>query len=91
MADFPSRTMSREDSKLSMSAFERVDKEFGGVEGHSFDLMSLDSNVMKNKDGFSLPHFTPFPSPHSNGVNVFSQDLRVFRPCPILMSSRHFL
>ncbi|CAH3031915.1 unnamed protein product, partial [Pocillopora meandrina] len=78
VAGFPSRTMPRVDSKLSISAFERVDKEFGGVEGHSFDLMSLDSNVMKNKDGFSLPHFTPFPSPDSNGVNVFSQDLRVF-------------
>ena len=78
VADFPSRTMSRVDSKLSMSAFEMVDKEFGGVEGHSFDLMSLDSNVMKNKDGIPLPHFTPFPSPDSNGVNVFSQDLREF-------------
>ena len=63
VADFPSRTMSRVDSKLSMSAFEMVDKEFGGVEGHLFDLMSLDSNVMKNKDGIPLPHFTPSSKP----------------------------
>lgn len=37
--------------------------------------MSLDSNVMKDKMGNSLPHFTPVPSPESSGVNLFAQDL----------------
>ena len=32
------------------------------------------SNVIE--DGKPLPHFTPYPSPASVGVDVFSQDLR---------------
>ena len=50
-------------------------KEFGGPEGHTFDLMALDSNAMKDKSGNILPHFTPDPSPGSSGVNLFAQDL----------------
>ena len=42
---------------------------------HSFDLMALDSNVQLNKLGSPLPHFTPWPTPLSNGVNLFAQDL----------------
>lgn len=44
-------------------------------EGHSCDLMALDSNVMKDLLGNPLPHFTPSSSPGSSGVNLFSQDL----------------
>ena len=37
--------------------------------------MALDSNMMTDRDGFPLPHFTQHPSPQSCGVNVFAQDL----------------
>ena len=37
--------------------------------------MALDSNTMMGKDGLHLPHFSPFLSPCSQGVNLFSQDL----------------
>ena len=74
-ADAPSRQLSRLDSKVSASAFSVLDEAFGGEFGHSFDLMALDSNVPRGRNGFPLPHFTPSPSPHSDGVNLFSQDL----------------
>ena len=74
-ADAPSRRLSRTDSKLSAEAFVAVDHAFGGVTGHSFDLMALDSNAVMRKDGKPLPHFTPHPSPCSAGVNLFCQDL----------------
>lgn len=74
-ADAPSRRLSSLDSQLSPTLWEYVQKEFGGKYGHSCDLMSLDSNAMKDGNGRSLPHFTPFPSPESSGVNVFAQDL----------------
>ena len=47
--------------------------------GHSFDLMALDLNAMRGKDGLPLPHLSPFPSPCSEGVNLFCQDLRSAR------------
>ena len=34
---------------------------FGGPGGHTFDLMALDSNAMKDTSGDSLPHFTLGP------------------------------
>ena len=71
----PSRRLSRTDSKLSAEAFVAVDHAFGGVTGHSFDLMALDSNAVMRKDEKPLPHFTPHPSPCSAGVNLFCQDL----------------
>ena len=37
--------------------------------------MALDSNSMTDAHGYSLPHFTPIPSPRSSGVNLFTQDL----------------
>ena len=52
-----------------------VDHAFGGVTGHSFDLMALNSNAVMGKDGKPLPHFTPHQSPCSAGVNLFCQDL----------------
>ena len=74
-ADAPSRYLSAADSKLSDDLWSYVQKEFGGEVGHSVDLMSLDSNAMRDKSGKSLPHFTPFNSPDSSGVNLFAQDL----------------
>ena len=69
-ADAPSRRLSVFDNKLS----EQVQEEFGGDKGHSCDLMSIDSNAMKELMGNSLRHFTPVPSPESAGVNLFAQD-----------------
>ena len=59
-ADAPSRRLSRSDLKLSDDFFVMVDKAFGGPKGHSFDLMALDSNAIRGKDGLSLPHSPPF-------------------------------
>ena len=42
---------------------------------HTFDLMAADSNVMKDRDGNSLPHFTRTFSLESAGVNLFAQDI----------------
>ena len=35
--------------------------------------MSLDSNVQRKTDGSPLPHYTPWPTAGSAGVNVFAQ------------------
>lgn len=48
----------------------------GEENGHSLDLMALDSNAIRDKQGRTLPHFIPYPTSVSAGVNVFSQDLR---------------
>ena len=74
-ADAPSRRLSYSDSKLSDGLWQIVQKEFGGREGHTCDLMALDSNSMTDAHGYPLPHFTPIPSPGSSGVNLFTQDL----------------
>lgn len=74
-----SRRLSRSVSKLSDDAIVMVGQAFGGKTGHFFDLMALDSNAMRGKDGLPLPHFSPFPSPCSKGVNIFCQDLRSAR------------
>ena len=74
-ADGPSRRLSRLDSKLSDESWGLVEQTFGGTSGHSFDLMALDSNAAIGRSGSLLPHFTPFPSPDSRGVNLFSQNL----------------
>ena len=74
-ADGPSRHMSRLDSKVSEKAWCLIERAFGGPRGHSIDLMALDSNAVVSNDGCPLPHFTPCPSPNSQGVNLFAQDL----------------
>lgn len=63
------------DCQLTEDVWQIIQKEFGGPGGHTFDLMALDSNAMKDKSGNRLPHFTPGPSPGSSGVNLFAQDL----------------
>ena len=42
---------------------------------HTFDLMSLDSNCCRDRDGNSLSHYTPWPTPNSSGTNVFAQPI----------------
>ena len=39
----------------------------------TLDLLWLDSNVQLDRVGRLLPHFTPYPTPGSAGVDVFSQ------------------
>jgi hypothetical protein len=77
-ADVPSRRLSAMDSQLTGSVWQVVQKEFGG-EGHTCDVMALDSNAMLDCFGNRLPHFTPYPTPESAGVNVFAQDLTSHR------------
>ena len=95
-ADAPSRSISKMDAMLSPLAWARVQQLFGGVHGHSFDLM-LDSNAMRDAQGNVLPHFTPFPSPLSAGCNLFSQTLSsgenyyVFPPIGMVASVIAFL
>ncbi|KAK3745980.1 hypothetical protein QZH41_014655 [Actinostola sp. cb2023] len=54
-------------------AWARVQSNFGGIRGHSVDLMALDTNAQQDLSGQPLPHFTPFPTPESAGVNLFAQ------------------
>ena len=60
---------------LSKHCWDIVKTEFGGLSGHNLDLMALDSNVRRDKQGTPLRHFTPYPMPGSAGVNVVNQDL----------------
>ena len=71
-----SRKLTASDSILAQLARVKVQKLFGGPRGHSLDLMSLDSNAQCDRDGKPLPHFAPYPTPASAGVDVFSQGLR---------------
>ena len=71
-ADKPSRTLSDIDCSLNTSTWQEVERFFGP---HSFDLMSLDSNCQKDRHGAPLPHFTPWSTPESSGVNAFSKPL----------------
>ena len=70
-ADYYSRKLTRSDAILSATSWGVVQEEFGGPSGHNFDLMAYDSNVQHNLKGALLPHFTPFLTPCSAGVNLF--------------------
>ena len=72
IADAPSRTLSDIDCSLSEEAWARVQARFGP---HTFDLMSLDSNCRRGRDGNLLPHYSRRPTPYSLGVNVFAQPI----------------
>lgn len=72
-ADCHSRRLSALDCMLTREKFETIEKRFGP---HSVVLMSLDSNCMISQvNGKPLRHFTPYPTPLSAVVNVFSQDI----------------
>ena len=75
-ADHPSRRLSPADSKLAQHLWLRLQSHpcFGASDGHSVDLMALDSNAQSDGDGAILPHFTPYPTPLSSGVDFFGQD-----------------
>ena len=69
IADAPSRTLSDIDCSLSEEAWARVQAWFGP---HTFDLMSLDSNCRRGRDGSLLPHYSPWPTPYSLGTNLMN-------------------
>ena len=60
----------------SPNYWNKVQDLFGGPSGHNLDLMPLDSNVQRDRFGEQFPHFTPYPTPGSVGVDVFSQNLQ---------------
>lgn len=72
LADFPFRKISDMDCMSSERAWGQVERPFGP---HTFDLMSLDSNCQHDGTGQCLPHFTPYATLCSSGVNVFVQSL----------------
>ena len=76
LADAFSRNLSASDSMLSPKCWNKVQDLSGGPSGHNLDLISLDSNVQRDRFGEPLPHFTPYPTPGSVGVDVFSQNLQ---------------
>ena len=77
-ADAPSRRLSSFDYTLTSEIWNEVQLRFRDEKGHSCDLMALDSNTMPDRLGCPLPHFTPYPSPCSIGVNLLAQDLTQF-------------
>lgn len=72
VADAPSRVLSSNDAMLAPKPWEQLESRWGP---HTFDLMALDSNVQRDQAGAPLPHFTPWPTQNSSGINVFSQDV----------------
>ena len=99
--DAPSLRLSSFDCKLAQLVWMQLQHDFGGVNGHTCDLMALDSNAMVDELGNPLPHFTPYPSSQSLGVNLFAQDLSqhvsvlqnpyVFPPPLLIGPVLHFL
>ena len=71
-ADALSRVLSDKDCILAPEPWKELENLFSP---HTFDLMALDTNAQIGCSGSPLPHFTPFPTPGSRGVNVFAQDL----------------
>lgn len=67
-ADSISRKLSAQDCMLDRDKFLVLEHTSGLLD---IDLMALDSNVMRNRKSEPLRHFTPYPTPLSDGVNVF--------------------
>jgi hypothetical protein len=73
-ADRPSRRLSALDATLSPRTWALVERMFGGISGHTVDMMALDSNAQLSRGGTPLPHFTPCSSPQFLDDNLFAQD-----------------
>ncbi len=69
-ADGLSREVSKTDATLAPRVWERIQQLYGGLSGHTIDLMALDSNAMVDRLHEKLPHFTPWSTTDSNGINV---------------------
>jgi len=74
-ADGFSRRVTGKETILSPRCWQTVQAEFGGESGHTLDIMALGSNVIRDKEGKALKHFTPYPTPGSAGINVCNHDL----------------
>ena len=48
--------------------------------------MALESNAQSDGGGVILPHFTPYPTPLSSGVDFFGQDFSQSVSKPLLRS-----
>ena len=81
LADAPSRVLKKTDATISRKTWELIQQAFGGPQGHSLDMMALDSNCMVDKKGDPLKHFTPFWTPGSKGINVFTQQISQEENC----------
>jgi hypothetical protein len=93
-ADGLSRKLSAQDCMLSREKFLVVEAKFVP---HQVDLMALDSNVMCDGNGKALKHYTSYPSPKSDGIDIFSQTLdkdtvyHVYPPFGLIFSVLVFL
>ena len=81
VADAPSRVLNKSDASLTRCAWDAVQRAFGGQAGHTVDLMALDSNCMTDLACQPIKHFTPFRTPNTAGVNVFSQEIEQGENC----------
>lgn len=64
-ADWFYRGLCHSDTVLSSKSWGVVERYFGGINGQTLDLMSLDSNVNETRKGILFSHFTPYPTPES--------------------------
>ncbi|MES9879789.1 MAG: reverse transcriptase domain-containing protein, partial [Sedimenticola sp.] len=69
-SDLPSRSLSKSDATISIRTWLFIQHMFGP---HTVDMFSLDSNAMQDGRGKRLKHFTPYPSPLTDGVDAFAQ------------------
>ena len=69
-SDEASRSLSKADATISRRTWLYIEYLFGL---HTVDMFALDSNTMRDMSGEMLKHFTPFYTPHSNGVDAFAQ------------------
>ena len=74
IADAPFRALTDIGCSLSEEAWARVQAWFGP---NTFDLMTLNSNCRRGRDGSLLTHYSPWPTPYSLGVNVFAQPIPI--------------
>ena len=71
-ADEPPRRCSDLDCTLSPKSWSLAERFVGP---YSFYLMAVDSNCQRDFRVNPLPHYAPWPTPGSDGVNVFANPL----------------
>ena len=74
IADAPFNALTDTGCSLPEEVWARVQAWFGP---HTFDLMSLNSNCRRGRDGSLLPNYSPWPTLYSLGVNVFAQPIPI--------------
>ena len=74
IADAPFYALTDIGCSLPEEVWARVQAWFGP---HTFDLMSLNSNCRRGRDGSLLPHYSPWPTLYSLGDNVFAQTIPI--------------